>query len=160
MAVGRRNEHLLQILNHFILPSLADLANLAVEEGGPYLITTLLADLTPEWHIMVNRRIIQAFDVYLIELPNLMLAQLPILEVLLDAIRANNAGTLTGIRILDDLRALVADLTELGDAVHQPMLLVTVQLDLIGQALLEVMTAERWILIQHLCWHLNKSNID
>lgn len=160
MTVGRRNEHLLQILDHFILPSLTDLTNLAVEEGRPHLITAFLANLTPEGYIMVNRRIIQAFDVYLIELSNLMLAELPILEVLLNAISANNASALTSIRILDDLGALVADLSELGDAVDQPMLLIAVQLYLVGQALLEVMAAKRWVLIQHLCWHSNKSNID
>lgn len=157
MAVRRRDEDLLQILNDLIFSSLADLANLAVEEGRPHLVTALLADLAPEWHIMVNRGIIQTFDVYLVELSDLVLAELSILEVLLNAIRANNAGAFASIGILDDLGALVADLPELGDAVHKSVLLVAVQLDLVGQALLKIMAAEGGVLIEHLCWHSNKS---
>lgn len=43
---------------------------------------------------------------------------------------------------------------------HQTVLLVAVQLDLVGQALLKVVAAESRVFIEHFSGHSNKSNID
>ena len=47
VAVGRRDVHLLQILNHLAFPPLANLTNLAVHKRRPHLVAALTADLTP-----------------------------------------------------------------------------------------------------------------
>jgi hypothetical protein len=132
MRIGRRYEDLLQISNNISFSSFTDLANLAIHKGSPHLISTLLADGASERDIMVDRRISQALDLYFIELPDLMLAQLTILEILLDSIRTNDAVSVPAVGIFDDLGALVADLAELGDLVQKGWVLVAMKVDLVG----------------------------
>lgn len=54
VAVRGRDEDLLQIFDDLVFPPFADLANLAVHEGRPHLVAALLADFTPEGHVMID----------------------------------------------------------------------------------------------------------
>lgn len=90
---------------------------------------------------MIDRRIIEAFHVYLVELSYLVLAELSVSEVLLYGIGADDAGADAGVRIFDDLRALIANFAELGDPVQKVGVLVAVQLHLVRQRFLEIVSA-------------------
>lgn len=90
---------------------------------------------------MIDRRIIEAFHVYLVELSYLVLAELSVSEVLFDGIGADDAGADAGVRIFDDLRALIANFAELGDPVQKVGVLVAVQLHLVRQRFLEIVSA-------------------
>lgn len=132
MRIRRRDENFLQIPYNISFSALANLADLAIHEGSPHLIGALLADGAPERDIVVDSGISEALDLHLIELPDLVLAQLAILEILLDGIRADDAVSVPAVGIFDDLRALVADLAELGDLVEERGVLVAGEVDLVG----------------------------
>lgn len=153
MRIGRRYEDFLQIADDIPFSSFTDLADLAIHKGSSDFISAFLADGSAEGHIMVDSRISQALYLQFIELPDLMLAQLPILEILLDSIRTDDTFTMPTIRILYDLRALVTDLTELRDLVHKTRLLVAVEVDLVRQTLLEVVATESRVLVLNLSRH-------
>lgn len=81
VAVGRGNEDLLQILEHLSLPALADLAGLAVHECGSNFVTAFPADAAGEGYVMGGRGVVEALDVYLIVLADVVLAEFSIAEV-------------------------------------------------------------------------------
>jgi hypothetical protein len=90
---------------------------------------------------VIDCRIIEAFHVYLVELPYLVLTELSVSEVLFYGIRADDAWTDAGVGIFDDLRALVANFAELGDLVQKVGVLVAVQVHLVCQRFLEIVSA-------------------
>lgn len=88
-----------------------------------------------------------------------MLAKLSLCEVLLDGLIADDTVPIARVRIFDDLRALVADLSELADLVEHRWILVAGQVHLIGQALLEIVAAESGIFVMDLAGHQTNPNI-
>ena len=156
VTVRWRYVNLLQIFNHLTLPSLANLTNLAVHERRPHLIAAFSTDLTPQGKVMVDSDIIETLHMDLIKFPWLMLAQLSVSKILFNSIRADDARPESRIRILDVLRALVAYLAELGDLVEKVGVLVAVQIHLVCQRFLEIVSTEGGILVRSLFLH-NKS---
>ena len=126
VAVRWRYVNLLQIFNHLTFPSLANLTYLAVHKRRPHLITAFSTDLTAQGKVMFDSGIIETLHMYLIKLSKLMLTQLSVSKILFNGIRADDARPESRIRILDDLRALVAYLAELADLVEKVGVLIAV----------------------------------
>lgn len=66
MAIGRRDVNFFQILDDLCFPAFADPAILAIHKGGPHLVTAFPANLALEGDIVMDGRVIEAFDVHLI----------------------------------------------------------------------------------------------
>jgi len=146
MAEGAGDEGFLHISDHFFLPAFAYFALLAVQERGPEFITTSFADLGLKGDFVGLLRVVQAFNNYVEILPLLVLAKLPVFEIGLKFISADETGVVVLERIFDDVGTFVADFAELGDLVDGFGFLFAGQFDDVGQTFLEVVAAQRYVL--------------
>ena len=145
MAESARNNGLFHISDNLFFLSFAHFTIFAVHKGSSKFISTPFTYFRAEGNLVSLLLIIEAFDDDIWKFRVIVLAELPIFDVLFKFLWADETVRVSIAGVADDVGAFVANFAHLGDAVGEVGIVVAGKFDLVSETFVKVVGTERGV---------------